>query len=68
MAGMEHWNKTVHCLEVLHETNKENCSFSIYMYFKTQYRSLYEQKTYIKIMNNTDKISDNLNLKNNSIK
>lgn len=42
--------------------------FSIYMYFKTQYRSLYEQKTYIKIMNNTDKISDNLNLKNNSIK
>lgn len=38
------------------------------MYFKTQYRSLYEQKTYIKIMNNTDKISDNLNLKNNSIK
>lgn len=49
---------------------RKTAPFSIYMYFKTQYRSLYEQKTYIKIMNNTctDKISDNLNLKNNSIK
>lgn len=46
---------------------RKTAPFSIYMYFKTQYRSLYEQKTYIKIMNNTDKISDNLNLKNNSI-
>lgn len=47
---------------------RKTAPFSLYMYFKTQYRSLYEQKTYIKIMNNTDKISDNLNLKNNSIK
>lgn len=47
---------------------RKTAPFSIYMYFKTQYRSLYEQKTYIKIMNNTDKISDNLKLKNNSIK
>lgn len=47
---------------------RKTAPFSIYMYFKTQYRSIYEQKTYIKIMNNTDKISDNLNLKNNSIK
>lgn len=47
---------------------RKTAPFSIYMYFKTQYRSLYEQKTYIKIMNNTDKISGNLNLKNNSIK